>query len=449
MVEVKSHENKIIRLREREEKMLFGSRMKKKSMLSEVDKQRVVFETSDVDLMEKMKLISFTAHDLKVLKTLYPIVEKNMHKIVQKFYDTIMLVPELELMIQKHSSIDRLKGVLFPHLLELFSGVIDEQFVQKRLTVAHVHYKIGLKPAWYLAAFQGLQRSLLDIVCENVEDPNEWMDFIPSITRILSLEQQLVLEAYETETRKGMQESFVEGQAEIQKRVISVSDQLVGSSQEANALIETLVHSSEAVYSISTKGHEQAEETKEIGEVGQQTLKNLLEKVEMIARNIEGMNKIVQNVENSSNQITGVVKIVEEIAEQTNLLALNSAIEAVRAGEHGRGFAVVADEVRHLADQTKSSISTIHGLVQTSNQYTQELIQSLGTVTEEVKETSETSQKTYRDFESIIQAMNNNLQTNRNIQKQVESQHDALRDIDEVMEVVVKSADRLHEIVEQ
>lgn len=93
MVEVKSHENKIIRLREREEKMLFGSRMKKKSMLSEVDKQRVVFETSDVDLMEKMKLISFTAHDLKVLKTLYPIVEKNMHKIVRKFYDTIMLVP--------------------------------------------------------------------------------------------------------------------------------------------------------------------------------------------------------------------------------------------------------------------------------------------------------------------------------------------------------------------
>lgn len=128
---------------------------------------------------------------------------------------------------------------------------------------------------------------------------------------------------------------------------------------------------------------------------------------------------------------------------------MNSAIEAARAGEHGRGFAVVADEVRHLADQTKSSISTIHGLVQTSNQYTQELIQSLGTVTEEVKETSETSQKTYRDFESIIQAMTNNLQTNRNIQKQVESQHDALRDIDEVMDVVVKSADRLHEIVEQ
>jgi len=45
--------------------------------------------------------------------------------------------------------------------------------------------------------------------------------------------------------------------------------------------------------------------------------------------------------------------------------------------------------------------------------------------------------------------MNNNLQTNYNIQKQVESQHDALRDIDEVMEVVVKSADSLHEIVEQ
>lgn len=213
-------------------------------------------------------------------------------------------------------------------------------------------------------------------------------------------------------------------------------------------MIDTLVRSSSEVESISNEGHEQAEATKKIGVAGQKSLQLMLEKVQMIAENIESMSGIVANVESSSNQITGVVKIVQDIAEQTNLLALNSAIEAARAGEHGRGFAVVADEVRNLADQTKSSISTINGLVKNSNQYTKELIASLVTVTKEVEESSDASRSTYQDFEKIIGAMESNLETNAHIQKQASNQTIVLSDIEEVVDIVVDSADKLHEVVE-
>ena len=68
----------------------------------------------------------------------------------------------------------------------------------------------------------------------------------------------------------------------------------------------------------------------------------------------------------ASTEIYAVIEIVKGIAGQTNLLALNSAIEAARAGVHGKGFAVVADEVRKLADQTKTSVEQIAGLISDS-----------------------------------------------------------------------------------
>lgn len=56
---------------------------------------------------------------------------------------------------------------------------------------------------------------------------------------------------------------------------------------------------------------------------------------------------------------------------------------------------------------------------------------------------------TYEDFDKIIHAMDSNLETNIDIQKQVKNQTNALSEIEHVMRTVVDYAVDLQKIVEE
>ena len=96
-----------------------------------------------------------------------------------------------------------------------------------------------------------------------------------------------------------------------------------------------------------------------------------------------------------------MIKNVNSIASDINLLSLNASIEAARAGEAGKGFSVVAENIRELSDKSKRAVSNA----------------------------KESEKKLYYVIDKIKGIVEDTLETNKKLLKNVE---DALYDVDNI-----------------
>lgn len=124
-------------------------------------------------------------------------------------------------------------------------------------------------------------------------------------------------------------------------------------------------------------------------------------------------------INDSSRKIVDIISVIDGIAFQTNILALNAAVEAARAGEQGRGFAVVAAEVRNLAQRSAAAakeIKTLIGdsvekvesgakLVDQAGTTMDEIVSSIGRVTDIMGEITAASAEQAAGIEQINQAI--------------------------------------------
>lgn len=73
---------------------------------------------------------------------------------------------------------------------------------------------------------------------------------------------------------------------------------------------------------------------------------------------------VTQKLSEAVQEIGVTLNLISEISSSTNLLALNASIEAARAGEAGRGFAVVATEVDNLANSTQKTLREVEVVIE-------------------------------------------------------------------------------------
>lgn len=133
---------------------------------------------------------------------------------------------------------------------------------------------------------------------------------------------------------------------------------------------------------------------------------------------------------NEMSKITSILEEINAIAAQTNLLSLNASIEAARAGEHGKGFAVVADEIRHLSEQSSEAADNIH-----------KIINGLSGMTDEVSNRVNAGAESANDVVSKMDTLVNVL---TGINDSTEVAHDLVREQYKVIESVRTAFDSVN-----
>lgn len=396
-------------------------------------------------LQKQVRMIDLTTEDLSVTKSLQPLVKRHIAAIVSQFYKTLEHEPTLMKIINAHSSVDRLKKTLTRHIIQMFSGEIDQSFVEQRYKIAIMHDKIGLEPKWYMCAFQDLQLMLITLIDQAFDTKEELSTAIRSVTKVLSFEQQIVLEAYENENRNRLEQE-VQKQQKIRTQAHETSQGLAAISEQAIAALEQLTAQSEEVADFARHAAETASEMEARSQDGKKRLDQQHTSMDNIQQNTEKIAGEMDQLTDVSNRIQNVVDIVSGIAEQTDLLALNASIEAARAGEHGRGFTVVADEVRKLAEQTKTSVGEVSDLITQINSQVTDVSGSVDHVRDDVVKGATEMKGINAYFDEIMETMNDTKDQSVLIDEKIKEFVRVIHEINNVVGQVASSADDLAHI---
>ncbi|WP_025026311.1 globin-coupled sensor protein [Caldalkalibacillus mannanilyticus] len=399
------------------------------------------------DFAKQIKMIGLTKEDLHQAKSIQHYVQEEIERIVDRFYKNLENEPNLIRMIQDNSSIVRLKKTLNQHISEMFSGMIDAAYFEKRKRIAQMHVQIGLQTKWYMCAFQDLFLSLLEVVETKVAEEQR-LPIIRSVTRLLNLEQQLVLEAYDAETEK-LREASDEQKQSIRAHITGASQNLAAIAEETNASFHHLSSQSEDIVELSKVGIELSGLAEEQSNKGKEQLQVQKKNMTNIQQTVTDISKDVQVLLEISKRMQEIVEIVTGIADQTNLLSLNAAIEAARAGEHGRGFAIVADEVRKLSEETKNSVTNVSQLIVNTHSQVDNLTQSLEKIRNAVGEGNESQETTLQYFEQIIDTIRLSKEKNGQIDHELVSFVSVLNELGNAFEEVAMSADSLTSITQE
>jgi heam-based aerotactic trancducer len=426
-------------------KLLFkGSRKKQEGLRHSADtfRDQVKIDLQSANYLKQMEMIKLTTDDLCYIKKLQPYVSEQLEGIVNQFYKNLSNEPSLLEIINDNSSIERLKNTLKKHIEEMFNGVIDKAFIQQRFVIAHVHVRIGLQPKWYMCAFQDLYQSLLEIIDKHAESFEEYKLYNLAVSKILNLEQQIVLEAYEQENDRIRSEA-----EDIKKNMIQNvnrnAEELAAISEETSSAIQEVANKSREIESVTQLGSEIAITTEEQSNEGKNKLKRLETVMSEAEANMSKISTDMEQLISSSKKIEQIAVMVTAIADQTNLLALNAAIEAARAGENGKGFAVVAGEVRKLAENTKDAVSQVGSLISEINVSSSAMSKTINEVNGGIQTGSVETKETNAFFDQILASMLQVKQQNMQIAKDMADLTEIFEDISGAVQQVAVTSDEL------
>lgn len=387
----------------------------------------VLIRLHQFNLDESVRLLRIDAEQLAVLKEIRLIIERDSEEIIRNFYDHVTTLPGLKAIIDRFSSVEKLKITMKKYLFSLFPEKIDEEFMEWRITIGEAHNRINLPPYYYLSANQILYDEIVPRIFKYYRKKFDRAIYASlAIQRIMSFDQQVVMASYIQSymieiDKKAELETALNEIDSLQRSVNEASQALAATSEETAA---SAAEMNEATAQISSNASEAAEFSRQVDTLAQEGAR----KIQMISETIlrlatmtSEMQGKMTELDKSSARIASVTDVIKEIASQTNLLALNAAIEAARAGDSGRGFGVVAEEVKKLANHSEQSVKEISELITITKQNTIAVNQSIAQTTEAMHGAAAEAGEVVSRFGEIMSAINASIQQVQGIAQQIDA----------------------------
>lgn len=405
----------------------------------------IIAFTNMPELAQQMKFIGIQENDLRQIKSYQQFIIVGIEEITDVFYQNVMLIPSLRKIIEDRTQIDRLKKTIGSYIISMFDGIFNDETIEHKRKIARMHFKIGLDPKWYMGTFQKLQETIVTLICLDITDPRLREKITLTVSKLINLEMQIVLEENEKENDRLRSAQYEIVKNELKDKIYSIIQNLADLTEDTNLSIEQVNGHTREISKTITSNVEIVHQIHKDAVVGKSDVTKLEQEMLEITDSTKEMGRIIGNLKVSSEQIIDIIAFVKNIADQTNLLALNASIEAARAGDHGKGFAVVAQEVRKLAEQSKLSVENITNLIHNSSTLTTTAVQMIEDVEARVESSTKFSLETQKIFQQILIAIDQNEQQIKQVALDVSNLSNVISIIGDETRTVASTADQLYQ----
>lgn len=352
---------------------------------------------------KSLDIIGFNEVDLGILSTLKGEVTNSIDKIMDDFYSNLSKEDSLIAIIKDNSTVTHLKKTLKKHILQMFEGRIDDDYIDFRIKAANAHVRIGLEIKWYIASFQNIITSIHKLIgnreSEYINDLEYKSMLNHAFMKIINFEEQLVLGQYEEEQRR--KDSYAEEKHKLLESILVEITSLNEISKNTRTSYSKLSEETHEILVMSEVLSNQTKITKEKVAIGKNSIEEQSESLTLIEHKLIDSEEELVSLKETILNVDKVLDKIKDIADQTNLLSLNASIEAAHAGDRGRTFAVVAQEVKKLALETKGLSEEIEGIMSDLHSRLDHVNHSLEKINIVVHEGHNYMNRTNESFEGI------------------------------------------------
>lgn len=179
------------------------------------------------------------------------------------------------------------------------------------------------------------------------------------------IEKEIIINKDNTinQEKKDVIQKLALSQEEAVESLNDVINEMAKNINEMNDIFKEITRVSGASDGDAIKLAESLAKTMYFTSVGNESMANVDDSMKKVYNANQLLDESVQVANKSTKEAIDIIHLIGNIANQTNLLALNAAIEAARAGEAGKGFSVVASEIRKLADDVKTAVNSVDGII--------------------------------------------------------------------------------------
>jgi PAS domain S-box-containing protein len=163
---------------------------------AELDELVRALGISPASVATRMVAVGLTADDLRCLAAIEPSVSANLDRFINSLYERLLAQPEFAPLLVGDAQISRLKAAQRRYFRDLLLCPRDWDYVLRQLRIGAVHYRVHLKPQWYLATYAHFLCDHVPVVLRSAPSAAEGARRVVALVRAAFFDAIIALDAY-------------------------------------------------------------------------------------------------------------------------------------------------------------------------------------------------------------------------------------------------------------